>query len=246
MIEKITGKAALHKALNGIKDVYTECVRSFADAYGTDYDFCTFYKQTGGTLISNYYGSAVVAKSGKRTGDRLAELMEFLTCGMFRKVLMPYESFEAANFDANVEKINLMVYRTDVKISDDMSKVISVSEDSVGEISEIIADGFDIDCNKWYTDMSHMLRHGTAKIYTLDGKACAVRMYASSGIAYLSYICTRRSERGRGLASRLISGVCDMETAAGNEIYIFCRDNLKGFYEKNGFDLFGEAAELTI
>ena len=246
MIEKITGKAALNSALNGIKDVYTEKVRSFADAYGTGYDFCTFYKQTGGTLISNYYGSATVAKSGKRTGDRLAELMEFLTCGMFKKVLMPYESFEASNIDANYEKLNLMVYRNDIKISDDIDKVITVSEDSVGEISEIIADGFDIDCNKWYTDMSHMLRHGTARLYTLEGKACAVRMYASSGITYLSYVCTRKADRGQGLASKLLNGVCGMETAAGNEIYIFCRDDLKGFYENNGFDIYGEAAELTI
>ena len=89
MIQKITDTDVLYSALDRNRDIYTEKARALAAAYGCGYDFCSFYKQTGGTVIADYYGSAVAAKCGSRPGDRLAELMEFLMCGKFAKCSCP-------------------------------------------------------------------------------------------------------------------------------------------------------------
>ena len=246
MITKITDSSKLTELLSGTPDIYTEKVRSLFDAYGIDYQFCSFYTQTGGAVISDYYRSACVANCGTRPGDRLAELMEFLTCGMFRKVIMPYYVFEAANIDANVAKLALMKCRSDIDTADDIDKVVTETEFSISEIYEIASDGFDIDFNKWYTDTSHMIRHGISKLYALDKKACAVKMFSYSGITYLSYICTKESERGKGLATRLVKSICAAEARRNCTVYVFCEDPLVKFYENAGFMKIDEAAEITI
>ena len=247
MIKKITDPDTLYNTLNkGAPSVYTEKIRSLADAYGIGNEFCTFYTQTGGTVISNYYNSAVAARCGVRPGDRLAELMEFLMCGMFRKIIMPLEIFSATNVDANVEKLILMKYDSGKKTGAVPGKETIRTDFSINDIYEIASDGFDIDFNNWYTDTNHMLRHGISKLYALENNTCAVKMFSSSGISYLSYICTRKEERGKGLATRLVGSICAEEALAGNSTYIFCAEELCGFYENIGFVRFEEAVEITI
>ncbi|MCR4779722.1 MAG: GNAT family N-acetyltransferase [Ruminiclostridium sp.] len=246
MIQKITDSGILYKALDKNRDIYTEKVRALADAYGCGYDFCGFYKQTGGTVISDYYGSAVVARSGVRPGDRVAELMEFLMCGKFRKVLMPSNTFAAAGVDANHKDMLLMSCENGGEATDDIERLKVDPDAPLSEISDIISAGFDIDVNKWYTDMSHNLRHRISQIYVLEHSACAVKLFASSGIAYLSYVSTRREARGKGLASRLVSTICADEASRGNTVQLFCSDGLRPFYANIGFASIGKAVELTI
>ena len=246
MIQKITDKTTLYKALDKGRDIYTEKIRAFAEAYGFGYDFCNFYKQTGGTVISDYYGSAVVAKAGIRPGDRLAELMEFLMCGKFRKVLMPYHAFAAANIDANHREMLHMVCENGSGSSADITGGAIDTNAPLEELSDIMGDGFDIGVNKWYTDLSHNLRHGISGTYVLGHSACAVKMFSSSGIAYLSYVSTRKEARGKGYATRLVSAICADENAHGNRVEIFCTESLRPFYANIGFASVGKAVEMTI
>ena len=251
MIQRITDTDTVYAAIDKNRDIYTEKIRALAEAYGCGYDFCSFYKQTGGTVIADYYGSAVAAKCSTRTGDRLAELMEFLMCGKFRKVLMPAGSFHAAHIDANIRENLLMRYdrqpdENGIKNTDDIDKLLADPTGSLGEISEIVTDGFDIDINKWYTDISHNLRHGISQIYVLEDSACAVKMFSFSGITYLSYISTRKEARGKGYASRLVGALCAAEAAKGSKVFIFCDPSLETFYKRLDFVTAGRAVELTI
>ena len=246
MIKKIFDKEMLYKSLDKATDIYSEKIRALAEAYGMERDFCSFYMQTGGTVISDYYKSAVVANCGKRAGDRLAELMEFLTCGIFRKAILPYTSFDISNTDANISKLYLMKYAGGVLETDETDKEILETDFSISDIYEIASDGFDIDFNKWYTDTSHMVRHGISRLYALGKNACAVKMFSSSGITYLSYVATRESERGKGLATRLLQSICSSELKVGSTAYVLCEPKLKGFYEHAGFVFEDEAAEITI
>ena len=246
MIRKIFDKKQLFKALDKAPDVYSEKIRALAEAYGLEHEFCSFYLQTGGTVISDYYRSAVVANCGKRAGDRLAELMEFLTCGIFRKVILPYSSFDLSNTDANISKLYVMKYTGGVREVDGSEIEMLDGDFAINNIYDIASDGFDIDFNKWYTDTSHMVRHGISRLYALGKKACAVKMFSSSGITYLSYVCTRDSERGKGYATRLLKWICSKEAAAGNTVYVLCEPRLGKFYERVGFEFSAETAEITI
>ena len=240
MIRAVTDSAALYRALGDDITVYTEKIRSLAEAYGFGYDFCRFWVQDGGAVIGSYYGEATAADCGHIGKARSSELAAFLCCGQFSGVLMPYSLYEKTG-SYGAEKLLLMRAGDGIKKTDDIYKVRTGTAVSIGEIYEIAKSGFDIDFNKWYTDTSHMLRHGTVRLYALGSSACAVRMFASGGISYLSYICTVPEERGKGLAGSLLAHICAEESACGNEVFLFCAGELEGFYHKCGFEPAGEA-----
>lgn len=227
-------------------DVYTEMVRSLYSAYGTKYDFCRFYKQDGGAVLSYYYGSGTAACTGELSDENARELSEFLRCGMLKKVLMPYDTAGRLGLPKNTSELHLMRFSNGIKITDNIDKDAVSSQNSLGEIYEIISDGFDIDRDTWYTDTSHMLRRGTAETYRLGSDCAAVKMFSSRGISYLSYVCTRKSARGKGLAKKLVGFICMSEARKGNDVFLFCGSELKNFYESIGFSEAGMAAEIQI
>ena len=139
-----------------------------------------------------------------------------------------------------------MCGKNGVKSSVETAKEQIKTDVPLGKIYEIAARGFDIDRDKWYTDTSHILRHGTAAVYMLEDAACAVRMYSSRGMTYLSYVTVLPERRGEGLAVRLLHGICEKEAAEGCRTYVFCTDKLRGLYERAGFCCVGYAADMTV
>lgn len=235
MIRAVTDIGTLYRALGNKPDVYTEKIRSFADAYGFGYDFCRFWAQDNSAVMCSYYGDCTVSVSDGLSGDRVEELSGFLSSGMFRRLLVPYPLSKAHGLAGLTDEAVLMRWTGDVKKYDVIDKEDIRSDVSIGQVYEIARTAFDIDPDTWYTDTSHMLRHGTAKLYMLEEGCCAVRMFASNGISYLSYVCTLPSRRGNGLAGRLLRGICTEETQNGNNVFIFCEEALAGFYEAVGF-----------
>lgn len=243
MITSVTDRETLDRAIGGYSDIYAGKVRSFADGYGFGYPFCRFWVQDGSLAVCAYYTDAAIA--GELNGDP-EELRGFLTCAGIRRVLMPYELYERLGLPGKADAVHLMCRGSDVKNTVGSDKESIETDAPLGQIYEIVRSVFDIDCDKWYTDISHMLRHGIARIYRLGNGTCAIRMYASLGAAYLSYVCTKPELRGKGLASRLIRGICRLEAEEGNDTYILCGDNLRGFYERLGFLEAGRAADITF
>ncbi|MBO6231850.1 MAG: GNAT family N-acetyltransferase [Ruminiclostridium sp.] len=243
MITAVTDKAELERLLGAQHDVYTEKIRSYAEAYGFGYDFCTFAAQDSTAVICSYYGDAVCAPVSVPDPEQSAELSSFLTFGQYRRVLMPYPLCEQLGLAENADTLYLMKCNGDVKNSVDCNKEKPVTDASLGQIYEIVSSGFDIDRDTWYTDTSHMLRHGIARAYVLGGAACAIQMFASGGVSYVSYVCTRPEMRGRGLARELLGYICAGNAENGSDTFVFCREELRDFYENAGFSLAGKAAE---
>ena len=246
MIRLVSDNAELDRALSGAPDIYAEKIRSLSAAYGLGYPFCRFWVQDSGAVISGYYDSGTVASPCERIDrDDAEELAAFLCCGQFTRLLMPYPLCEKLGLAETAEKTHLMVYPRSAVKYDDIDKDVKETDISLDQIYEIAASGFDIDRDKWYTDTSHLLRHGSAGFYLLDGSACAVRMFSSDGISYISYVCTRPEKRGLGLAKRLLRHICARECAEnGAQTFIFCKDELRQFYEDTGFTACGLAADI--
>lgn len=245
MISAVYDTGALYGALDIGADIYTEKIRSYADAYGTGYPFCRFFVG-GGAVICSYYSDHVIAMTGEISDEDASELAEFLACACRGRVLMRYSLCERLGLLEKAEKLCLMQWDNSVKKSVDYNKEGIETDTPLGKVYEIAASGFDIDFDKWYTDISHSVRHGIARTYSLDNAACAVRMFSSRGITYLSYICTRPERRGEGLAKRLLRAVCGEEASVGNRVYVFCEDGLEGFYKSAGFIRYGTAAHINL
>ena len=247
MIRAVSDRDELYALLPVKDDIYSGKIRSLADGYGFSYDFCRFWVQEDtGTLISSYYGSAVAAPAEPDADSGCDELSAFLSCGAFSRVFMPYRSSGRLGFSDITEKLCVMKRGSDVKNTDINDKPDCETDISLVQVYEIVRSGFDIVFDKWYTDTSHMLRHGIAKVYTLGKSACAIRSFSAAGTAYISCVCTLPSMRGKGLASGLLGVICAEESEKGNDIFLVCGEELRPFYERAGFALDGYAAEIRI
>lgn len=98
--------------------------------------------------------------------------------------------------------------------------------------------GFEMgDYGAFLADYCSRLNKGTAKLaaFEEDGLlACASALFIGEKSVLLGAVATRKSARGRGLASKLVTALAD--ELKDKKVFLFCRnDGLLDFYEKIGF-----------
>ncbi len=199
-------------------------IHALYNAYGTQYQFCRFYRQ-GDHYISALDGSFVLC--GECTDYR--ELSEFLNMNGFAEVFCSEVTANAlsAALKCDVSYINLM------RFAGGAIETVFNDEPSLSEVYSIISEGFDIPFEPWYLDMSHRVRHGVTRCAVLADKASLVIQHDINGEALISQVACRKESRGKGYASQLVISVA--ASLAPSEVYVLCDDRLIPFYEKCGF-----------
>jgi len=210
---------------NGVE---AQKIRSLLTAYGTEYDFCRFYLAEN-AFIAQLNGDFIICGDGETDAAELAEFLGF--CGfssvfcskklgesLSKKLCTEAKIVNLMQFDGNIENCGFFTVTP---------KILTPSE-----AYSVIKTGFDIEFEPWYLDMSHRVRHNISRLYGFCGSALAVQ-YAINGEALISQVATLPEQRGKGLASRLISSVCG--ELRDFSVYVICDDELTDFYRKNGF-----------
>ncbi len=227
-----------HKDLSALpeKGLEAQKIRALFDAYGTKYDFCRFYRQ-GSSFISVLDGSVVIC-SGE--GCDYSELADFLIIQGFSDIFCSSEAGKklANALDCNYELVDLM------KFSGGTSDCDFDTDTPLSDVFAIIREGFDIEFEPWYLDMSHRVRHGITECCMLDSKAALVIQHNINGEALLSQVASLKAHRGEGFAKKLVTSVA--ASLAPSEVFIVCEVDLVGFYEKCGFELLDKKCIITF
>ena len=113
-----------------------------------------------------------------------------------------------------------------------------------GEVYDILAQCFPgmKNRNDWMADLALRWRRGTAKSWVLEGQCTASALAVAEHYAFLGAVGTLPGARGRGLAGRLLTHVA--AEMAGREVWLSCREELRGFYESIGFVGAGKMATV--
>lgn len=234
MIKQIFGPDELAEL--PVKGLEAQKIRALFDAYGTKYDFCRFYRQGNG-YISVLDGSVVVCED---VACDYTELADFIRMQGFSDIFCSETAGKklANALDGNCELVNLM------KFSDGRSKCDFRTDMSLSDVFAIIREGFDIEFEPWYLDMSHRVRHGVTRCCTVDNKAALVIQHDINGEALLSQVASLKAHRGEGFAKKLVSSVA--ASLAPSEVFVVCKNSLTGFYEKCGFELLDKKCIITV
>ena len=96
--------------------------------------------------------------------------------------------------------------------------------------------------NDWMADLALRWRRGTAQSWMLNAASTGSAVAVTPGHVFIGALGTLPEHRGRGLAGRLISYIC--EQYPGREIWLSCREELQGFYESIGFERMGDMITL--
>ena len=87
------------------------------------------------------------------------------------------------------------------------------------------------DFDAWHADISHRLRHGTARLVSSD-KAAGVASVCGDKML-INAVCVLSKYRGQGEGERVLKALCENM----GKIYVFSVNENVGFYEKLGFKL---------
>lgn len=215
--------------------VEAQKIRALLTAYGTKYDFCRFFVSESVILCETDGGFVLCEYTDNHDVNELAEFLGFHG---FSDIFCSETLGEPLlkSLRCSSKKVNLMRFCGKAVPNENID-----TSPRLDEVYKILNSVFDIEYEPWYADMSHRIRHGVSGARVLGGSALIIQ-YNLNGEALLSQIATLPDLRGRGGASRLITGVC--AELSESAVYVLCEDKLLQFYGRIGFEKISEKIVL--
>ncbi len=213
------------------RDIFTIRILALIKAYGCSYPFAVFYAQRfdGKTtaIMSKLDGDYTLSVDD---GFDEEEIAQFLLLSGYSSILCSDEAELFPKFDEGI------IMQSEKKIE------LSLGDTVVDEYPKLMDLYNFIDYNSqdfkaWYVDISHRIRHGTAKAYTLikDDNIVSSGILSSiaDGYSILSAVRTENEYRNNGFGSILVSYI--MNDVKGT-IYLMRDDGMnESFYKRLGF-----------
>lgn len=230
MIEKVNDISELSGFYRD--DLFYVRIMSLAKAYGFSYDFAVFYRQ----LDSDNRITAIISKLDfdftlcfNENADT-NEISEFISVLGYSTLLCDASFNHTAPYTQGV----IMVSDKKVEIPAARAEI-----DKYPKLMELFnfVDYDTADFESWYVDISHRIRHGCARAYTLNinGVIIASGIFSSiyNNDAVLSAVRTSEEYRGLGYGSALVS---EMSGDIKGKIYLMREKELnEQFYKRLGF-----------
>ncbi len=234
MIEKIDDISQFSEWTG--RDIFSVRILSLIESYGCKYQFATFYRQiTNGritAIISKLDNDFTVSLSD---GADNSELVHFFCVSGYSSILSSENFVFGAKYDEGIvmscnSKKDAMINGC---IIDEYPKLMDLFN---------FVDYNSQDFKAWYVDISHRVRHKTAKAYTLniDNEIVSSGILSSiiDGFAILTAVRTRDEFRKMGYGSCLVCNIC---SDVKGTVYIMRDMNLnEKFYLNCGFENIGK------
>lgn len=216
-------------------------INAYYRAYGTGYDFCTFYEgDTDDNMLALYYGGELYVHCNEN-GD----LQSIIT---FSEMLGAKAVMSDIKLSEESETLYIMTSGQMPAVCTNQLKA-EFTED-YRTVFEILKSGFSLsDCqfDEWYADTCHRVRHGISRLivmyYGSEPAATATVLFDDDKSCFLSHIAVRRDMQKNGIGTALLS--CAANLLDNRKITLICKKNVQRFYINCGFTATGTAYEIT-
>ncbi len=238
MIRRIYDGSRLRLA----EDYYSLKTIAALRAYGTDYDFCRFYSSGGGNIL--LYNSSAVLSGEMTDPEETADFIKINSpdsaeCPPPAAALLAEKGSLADEYEFKRRLLFKLIPQRD--FDDERFKGIADVPVSLDRMYSVLKSCFgDFPYDLWYADMSHRIRHKVSRAFMCGDGACAAMDFCIGKKAYISAVGTLPEERGKGLGSGLLKRIAAELEAGGAEGFLWCFEDLEGFYSHIGFRQTGE------
>ncbi len=230
MIEKINDISELSSWDK--RDIFSVRILALIEAYGTSYPFALLYAQRFEgkitAILSKLDNDYTLSVAG---GYDEEEIAHFLIVTGYSSVLCSDEVNLFSKYDEGI----IMQSKKRIEFSLENATV-----DEYPKLMDLynFIDYNSQDFKAWYVDISHRIRHGSAKAYTLnkDGSVISSGILSSiiEGYAVLSAVRTENEFRGMGYGSMLVSYICN---DVNGIVYLMRDEGMnESFYKRIGFE----------
>ena len=208
---------------------------SYLNAYGTDYDFCKFYKS--GNSIILIINSTMLICGNDFEAD---ELNMFV--GMHNPFRIEGNQIALGMID---NKGYMQLHRTTFEL---VSGEHDIEESDVNlnprlvDVYAILTEGFPnlSDYPLWLADTSHRVRHGISRVLTYKDCTTATLSYDINGHVLVSQVATKISARGSGYARKFLTWLAEYLNKQGKTAVLYALDIRESFYREIGFKVVSE------
>lgn len=217
------------------KDLFSIRIKALLNAYGTGYDFVSFYKQIDDNgkitaLLSRLDGDWTLSEDSSDS----REISEFLNACGYSSFLTDGNFSHSGNYDSGIimKSNSKREYSGCDGVIDEYPKLMDLYN---------FQDYDKSDFEMWYVDINHRIRHGCSKAYSLNING----IIASSGIfssvyqndAVLSSLLTAPEYRKNGYGSALVGYM--LGDIKGDAYLMREVNKNESFYKRLGFENIG-------
>lgn len=213
-------------------------INAYYRAYGTGYDFCTFYE--GENTLALYYGGELYVHCNENTDT------ESLLA--FSDMLGAWAVMSDIKLSEKSETLYIMTSDKMPNAHGNIHLKAEFTED-YRTVFEILKSGFslsDYQFDEWYADTCHRVRHGISRLivmhYGSEPAATATVLFDDDKSCFLSHIAVRRDMQKNGIGKALLS--CAANLLDNRKITLACKKNVQQFYINCGFTEIGTAYEI--
>lgn len=213
-------------------DLFTIRIMSLLKAYGTAYDFASFYKQINANgritaILSRLDNDLTLSYENANTD----EIKEFIAATGFSSLLTD----EFFLFDSKYDEGVIMSAHRKNEFHMPYAEI-----DEYPKLMDLynFEDYGTADFESWYVDVSHRIRHGCGKAYalTVNGEIASSGIFSSiyRDNAILTSVHTAPEFRGLGYGTALVSAmICDIKKT----VFLMREsDKNESFYKNLGFE----------
>lgn len=222
----------LLKSLNGKK------MLAYLKAYGTEYDFCRFYKienENGIGFMFLINSTLIICSDDDIYND---EILHFAEMNMpFRiegsqqilhklKQKLEYQVLNRTIFEMLPDENTHKFDELQVEFNPDFK-----------EVYDILSEGFPniADFGLWYTDTSHRCRHGVSKVFTYKNCTTASIVFDIENEVLVGQVATKIASRGSGYAREFLKWLAMFLNNLNKRAYLLALDIRTSFYNEIGF-----------
>ena len=227
-------------ALDGICGGHvSELIKAYASAYGFGYDFCRFYAISDNNLavgeVCILNSSMLVSFSDNAPLSAAAEAAE-LTVMLSPSEITVENGADMASRLVSDYSVSPLCHFDITAAHAFHSPDCLETNPQLDAVWRIASGAFDIaDYSLWYTNSSHLRRHGVADFFVYKGASCLRALRTERNRVYFSDIATMDICRGRGYAEEMISAAVDIYRRKNNCCYLLSDTATASYYKKLGF-----------
>ncbi len=225
-------RAMLMESLSGKK------MLAYLKAYGTDYDFCRFYKiehPNGYGFMFLINSTLIICSNYDIYSD---ELLHFAEMNMPFRIEGSQQIINKLKDNINYQVLNRTVFEM---LPDENTKNFDELEVEFNpdfkKVYEILSEGFPniADFGLWYTDTSHRCRHGVSKIFTYKDCTTASIIFDIENCVLIGQVATKIKSRGSGYAREFLKWLALFLNTLNKKAYLLALDIRVSFYREIGF-----------
>ncbi len=238
MIKIIYNEAELNREML-LKTLSGKKLLAYFKAYGTDYEFCRFYKleyENGMGFMFMINSTLIICSEDDIAVDELSCFIEmnmpFRIEGAqqilerLKNVLKDYQALNRTVFEMLPDETTASFNEKFVDFNPKLS-----------DAYEILSEGFPniADYGLWFTDTSHRCRHGVSKVFTYKGCTTASIVFDIENDVLVGQVATKISSRGSGYAREFLKWLAAFLRGFNKKAYLLALDIRVSYYREIGF-----------